>query len=249
VNYELGEEDGIWFRGDPGPNTVNYLLDIAQDLSTSRIERVDDVAQRATRIPCRDGLEDGRLFWLKDGWHFTASGLHHGPRTRTTMALCSLNGARVETLEFLHSPHGREMEKNWMPYASSDYLAFVYSHHPAESYELYPARRRLWLGGHEPLVGWSGGSQIIPYGGEFIGVVHQRRKRRNRVYYTHRLVRYNANLEPTHAGREFYFRGEQIEFCAGLVEHNGGYVLSFGVKDREAWLLNLTANEVASLFV
>jgi hypothetical protein len=247
VNYELGEEDGIWFRGDPAPNTVNYLADLANDLTVKSIVKVDDVAQRASRLPCRDGLEDARLFWFLGRWCFTASGLHHGPRVRTTMALCALDGDKVSSLEFLHSPHNAEMEKNWMPCVADGWLGFIYLHHPVESYEVHPVRRRLWLSSFPELQKWSGGSQIVPYDGERLGVVHQRRKHKNRVYYTHRLVKYNSNLEPIHAGREFYFRGEQIEFCAGLVPHNDGFVLSFGVKDREAWLVSLKATEIASL--
>lgn len=248
VNYELGEEDGIWFRGDPAPNTVNYLTHLDEKLQPQGFERIDDVAHRATRLPCRDGLEDGRLFWYADRWHFTASGLHHGPKVRTTMALCSLAGSKVDALEFIHSPHARDMEKNWMPYVNGAQLSFVYSHHPAESYELAPTRRRLWVSGFPELQGWSGGSQIIDHKGEYLGVVHQRRKHKNRVYYAHRLVVYNANLEPVRAGREFYFRGQQVEFCAGIARHRDGYVLSFGIKDRETWLVSLTATEIASLF-
>ncbi|MGA1092090.1 MAG: hypothetical protein ACO3V1_09855 [Candidatus Nanopelagicales bacterium] len=249
VNYELGEEDGIWFRGDPAPNTVNWIADIKADMTPGKMFRVEDGAHRAARLPCRDGLEDGRLFWFRGRWRFTASGLHHGPRVRTTMALCTLDegGTRVEELEFLQSPHGREMEKNWMPRAEEGRLSFVYTHHPAESYTLWPTRGRLWLGSHQPLHGWSGGSQVIPHGGAWLGVVHQRRKERNRVYYAHRLVRYDDNLEPTHAGREFYFLGRQVEFCAGLAAHDGGHVLSFGVKDREAWLVRLTPAEIEAL--
>lgn len=249
VNYELGEEDGIWFRGNAAPNTVNYLADLAPDLSIKSIIRVDDVVQRGSRLPCRDGLEDGRLFWFNGRWCFTASGLHHGPRVRTTMALCGLTGSTVDTLEFLHSPHNAEMEKNWMPCVTDSRLAFVYSHHPAESYEVHPSRRRIWLSAFPALFKWSGGSQVIPYNGEGLGVVHQRRKHKNRVYYAHRLVAYNDNLEPVRAGREFYFRGEQIEFCAGIAQHGGYFILSFGVRDREAWLVRLTPTEVASLFV
>lgn len=247
VNYELGEEDGIWFRGDSAPNTRNYLIALDQNLTQKPAEWIDDLMVRTTRHPARDGLEDGRLFWWRDAWWFTCTALHHGPRVRGTMALCKLDKTRIEHLEFLHSPHNREVEKNWMPLAEGDQLSVVYTHHPSETYELYPARRRLWMGGYAPLAGWSGGSQLIPYEGAYLGVVHQRRKQRNRVYYAHRLVQYNGNLEPFAAGREFYFRGEQIEFCAGLARHDDGYVLSFGVKDREAWLVSLTPSQVASL--
>ena len=249
VNYELGEEDGIWFRGDPAPNTRNYFVTLDANAQQKSVEWVDDLAVRHNRLPARDGLEDARLFLFDGAWQFTCSALHHGPRVRTTMALAKLNKTHIDRFEFLHSPHSREMEKNWMPCASSSRLAFVYSHHPAESFEIAPARTRIWLGAFPILQGWSGGSQIIPYNGEWLGVVHQRRKHKNRVYYAHRLVAYNANLEPVRAGREFYFKGEQIEFCAGIVEHGGYFILSFGVKDREAWLVKLTPTQIASLFV
>ena len=248
VNYELGEEDGIWFRGDPAPNTVNYFVELGSDLQPKNFKRLDDVEHRATRLPCRDGLEDARLFWHNKKWGFTASALHHGPRVRTTMALCTIAKDKVDSIEFIQSPHARDMEKNWMPHVNGSQLTFVYSHHPAESYELLPTRRKLWIASFPTLHGWSGGSQIIPYNGEKIGIVHQRRKDRSRVYYAHRVVAYNSNLEPVKAGREFYFRGKQVEFCAGIVKHDDRYILSFGVKDREAWLVSLTATEIASLF-
>ena len=247
VNYELGAEDGIWFRGDPAPNTVNYIADYTVD-GAGEFRRVDDTEVRKSRMPCRDGLEDARLFWFNGRWCFTASGLHHGPRVRTTMAMCTLTPEdRVETLEFLHSPHNREMEKNWMPLAEQHRVAVVYSHHPVESFEIFPAKRKIWLGDHNSLAGWSGGSQLIPYRGSYLGVIHQRRKHKNRVYYVHRLVRYNGNLEPDQVGREFVFFAEQVEFCAGLAEYEGQYVLSFGVKDQEAWLCFLSPSRIAAL--
>jgi hypothetical protein len=105
----------------------------------------------------------------------------------------------------------------------------------------------LHLDSFPALEKWSGGSQLIPHGEGWVSVIHQRRKHKNRVNYTHRFVTYNENLAPTHAGREFYFRGEQIEFCAGLVEHQGELILSFGVKDREAWLVRLKRQEFDAL--
>lgn len=246
VNYELGEEDGIWFRGDPAPNTRNYFVPIGSNFEPGAPVRVEDDDLRRGRPVCEHGLEDARLFWQGGSWWFTASGLHHGARVRTTMVLCRLDGARVDVFQVLHSPHGRPMEKNWMPCVRGDRLGYVYSHHVAESYEISPPKR-LHIGYFPELEGWSGGSQIVPFEGGLIGVVHQRRKRRNRVYYVHRMVRYNENLEPIRAGREFYFRGEQIEFCAGLAQHGDGFVMSFGVKDREAWLVLLTAGQISAL--
>lgn len=248
VNYELGEEDGIWFRGEPAPNTRNYLVPVGSDLTPGAPVLVDDVEMRRGRLICEHGLEDARLIWHAGRWWFSASGLHHGARVRTTMVLCRLADNRVDLLQVLHSPHGRLMEKNWMPCIRGDYLWMVYSHHPVEVYQFSPPRR-MFTGEFPVLAGWSGGSQIIPFEGGFIGVVHQRRKRNTRVHYAHRLVRYGFHLEPLHAGREFFFRGEQVEFCSGLARHDGGYVMSFGVKDREAWLVSLTHDQILALLV
>ena len=246
VNYELGDEDGIWFRGDPAPNTRNYFVPIGSDFEPGTPVLVDDAEVRRGRIICEHGLEDARLFWYGDRWWFTASGLHHGARVRTTMVLCRLDGARIDLLQVLHSPHAQPMEKNWMPCIRGQNLWVVYKHHLGEVYQFAPARR-MWIGEFPSLAGWSGGSQVIPFEGGFIGVVHQRRKVKNRVHYAHRMVRYGFHLEPLHAGREFFFRGEQIEFCSGLAQHGDGFVMSFGVKDREAWLVSLTPGQVSSL--
>lgn len=247
VNYLLGDEDGIWFRDDPGPNTHNYFGFLDRGLRQFEFRLVDDVEIRKTRPPAQNGLEDARLFWWENDWWFICTALHHGARVRGTMALSRLRDWRAGHFEFLHSPHGRELEKNWAPCVDGKTLSVVYSHHPAESYELAPSRRRLHIDGFPALAGWSGGSQLIRYGDMWASVVHQRRKDRNRVYYVHRVVRYDNNLAPIHVGREFYFRGNQVEFCAGLVEHEGDYILSFGVKDREAWLVRLTDSQFASL--
>ena len=243
VNYLLGDEDGIWFRDDPGPNTINYFgfLDDPEPV------RIDDAEVRATRVPARDGLEDARLFWWRGKWYFTATALHHGPRVRGTMALCELDGHKVSSIEFLHSPHSRELEKNWMPCVKENSLHVVYSHHPSEVLQVHPTRQREWMGSFPHLQGWSGGSQLIPYEGGYVGVVHQRRKHKNRVYYVHKAVFYDSLPQPISAGREFYFRGEQVEFCAGLAYHGGRYLMSFGVKDREAWVVALEAGELAAL--
>ena len=42
VNYELGDEDGIWFRGDPAPNTRNYFVTIGSDFEPGAPVLVDD---------------------------------------------------------------------------------------------------------------------------------------------------------------------------------------------------------------
>ena len=167
------------------------------------------------------------------------------------MALCRLSSAdvpSVDELEFLVSPHSFEREKNWMPFVDGDRLGFLYYGSPAESYEIWPQNRRLNLGGDDGrLKGWSGSSQLIRFGEWWLGVVHQRQKQRGKHVYAHRLVTFNDLFIPVQVGREFFFRDETVEFCAGIASHRGHFVLSFGLMDKEAWLCELHPVQVASL--
>lgn len=252
VNYILGQEGGISFGDSPRPDTVNWLVHLDADLTQGKTRRISEEVVRTQRVPARDGLEDARLFYWRDEWWYMASACHHGPRCRNTMALCKLVDAeypRVDELEFLVSPHNFEREKNWMPFVDGARLGFVYYGAPAEAYELWPQNRRLNLGNDDgALKGWSGSSQLIRYGEHWLGVVHQRQKQRGKHVYAHRLALFNDNLfVPFKVGREFFFREETVEFCAGIVSHRGRYLLSFGVMDREAWICELHPVQVESL--
>jgi hypothetical protein len=251
VNYELGVEGGISFGTSPRPDTVNWLVHLDDDLNQVKTLRINEDAARQLRVPARDGLEDARLIWWRNGWWYLASACHHGPRCRNTMALCRIShidSPSVDELEFLVSPRNFEREKNWMPFVDGSRLGFLYYGSPAESYEIWPQNRRLNMGGDDGrLKGWSGSSQLIRFGEWWLGVVHQRQKQRGKHVYAHRLVTFNDLFIPVQVGREFFFRDETVEFCAGLTSHRGNFLLSFGLMDKEAWLCELSHVQVASL--
>lgn len=251
VNYELGVEGGISFGNSPRPDTINWLVHLDDDLNQGKTICINEAAVRQLRVPARDGLEDARLFWWRNAWWYLASACFHGPRCRNTMALCRIShidSPSVDELEFLVSPHSFEREKNWMPFVDGERLGFLYYGSPAESYEIWPQNRRLNLGGDDGrLKGWSGSSQLIRFGEWWLGVVHQRQKQRGKHVYAHRLVTFNDLFIPVQVGREFFFRDETVEFCAGLTSHRGHFVFSFGVMDKEAWICELHPVQVASL--
>jgi hypothetical protein len=103
-----------------------------------------------------------------------------------------------------------------------------------------------------------GGSQLIPYEGGYIAVVHEvysvAREAlgansllgffpqpargpiayKSNIVYMHRFVRFDDKLTTATLGAPFYFEDYQIEFCAGLAHFAGKYVLSYGVNDKFA---------------
>ena len=78
----------------------------------------------------------------------------------------------------------------------------------------------------------------------------------NRVY-GHRFVHLTKSLTSsdgiqwniTALTRPFHFLHVGIEFAAGLARNGDNLVASFGVRDEEAWLVELPAADVAKLLV
>jgi hypothetical protein len=89
-----------------------------------------------------------------------------------------------------------------------------------------------------------GGSQIIPWHGRYVGVVHECDLTKNRMgqkdaTYRHRFVVYDRDLKLIRVGDSFSFMGGRVEFCCGLAEYEGDLLLSFGFQDNCAFLLRV----------
>jgi hypothetical protein len=181
-----------------------------------------------------NGLEDGRLI----RYHGRLYGLfsahfHTGgawPVIRNTMTLLDLKSGEYRTF-----PTGRR-EKNWMPFIENGRLFAVTSTRPLVVVDL--ADGSLVKEGPGLTEFWSGGSQLIPYQGGYLGVVHRHKTDEslplgfNRVY-EHAFIFMDHSLE---LSPPFRFFGERVEFCAGLTSGVDSLCLSFGVMDKEGYL-------------
>jgi hypothetical protein len=176
----------------------------------------------------KNGLEDGRLI----RWNGRLYGLFtalfvEGERvvvTKNTMTLVDL-----ESMEYRTFPTGK-VEKNWMPFIEDGHLRVIYSTNPLKILDISERVPEVVWEGPGLAESWSGGSQLIPYQGGYLGVVHRHTSR----VYEHAFIGmdgYSLELSPP-----FRFFGESVEFCAGI-EQNDGLCLSFGVQDREGYLL------------
>jgi hypothetical protein len=77
-----------------------------------------------------------------------------------------------------------------------------------------------------------GGSPLLSYKDGWLAVVHQVHEP---AQYIHRFAVFDYNLTQAWLGEPFFFqRLGGIEFCAGLVEHEGKYLISFGARDSHA---------------
>ena len=98
----------------------------------------------------------------------------------------------------------------------------------------------------------SGGSQVIPFRGAYICLVHEARYRpgNNKRYYQHRFVLMNPTTGVTDITPPFYFHDKVIEFAAGLAWHpdNERLLISYGREDKEAWIASVDWHDVAGMF-
>lgn len=96
----------------------------------------------------------------------------------------------------------------------------------------------------------SGSSQCIPFNNGFLAVVHEAITGPNgKRTYWHRFAWMSLDGTPRRISKPFVFFDRQIEFCAGIAVHpdNQSLVLSFGVRDEEAWLCTVDQLHVSAM--
>jgi hypothetical protein len=252
VNYRLLLTGSIWIRGS-GPDTVNWLVDLDSDtLAQGETVQIDDSAIRATPM-AQNGLEDMRLFAWRGGWWGLSSG-YCGRNDVNTMILAPVSPVMDRKVVLL-SPTGEKKEKNWVIAVVGGELFLIHWLSPMSVYKYVGSQmlEPVFMGDAKAeLMGWSGSSQAIPYGGKLLACIHRRvgeKCGRDPIRYVHRLV--EIDPETWELGRIspiFVFEGDQVEFNSGLSVYAENVVFSYGVMDCEAVVLRLPLDAVERIF-
>lgn len=249
VNYRITEHGHYDMQGDSAIRTRNVITPLNADL-TPAADWVEVLWERPA--PAYDqviGFEDSRVFSC-DGSLMTLSNV----REQNAEGWCEQTLARLDdtgrvvswrTIKPQYLP--RQHEKNWMPWyvEGSDQIKFVYR------LGVTLDRRGQTLTSFEPTQqtnNLSGGGNVVPFKDGCLVIVHQAlaNPRTGLRYYQHRFVRLDLAGKPIRVGPPFVFFDRQIEFAAGLCWHPTKHelVISFGVRDREAWFCSINADEV-----
>jgi glycosyltransferase involved in cell wall biosynthesis len=150
-------------------------------------------------------------------------------------------------------PSHRVHQKNWMPWSmpwsdGGDELQFVY-----RLGTLVNSKGEVIVQ-HDfdfDVSHISGGSQVVKVDDRlWLALVHEARTipdRSNR-YYQHRFVVFLSDGRIERISPPFFFHDRQIEFAAGLAYfiENDEIVISYGVRDCQAWLATMELDEVLS---
>lgn len=248
-NYRLRQHGYSKFYGSwtlPMSDSQNYVAEVSDDLECLRADLVEDRHSRA-RNDCLDGIIDLRIFAWRGEIFAAGAGCNYRsylekktPLPNHTMVLGKLSNNKLDIITAFNS--GRPTEKNWMPWVMGDELYFVYSSDPLVILHYDGQKNSLKdVSGKADgrLSHCRGGSNMIPFGDNFLGIVHTKNVTDGKLIYRHRAVVASRDFAALKVSQDFSFENENIEFCAGLAIKNDNVYFSYGVFDEAAVILKM----------
>jgi len=243
---------------DPTLTTVNYHCILNSELEIVRHNRVDTSEFDKTPLWEFVGLEDGKLaMWnnnlLMFGVRRDIDTIGTG-RMECTALQVNENSVKEVSRTRIPAPPPDDTycEKNWMPISDIPYH-FVKWTNPTEIVKWNPIDNTcetVYNSGeyiHNPNVHYDlrGGSQVIPYKDiGYVGCVHeveayQSEAGRKDGTYRHRFVLWNKDFSQRRYSKRITFADTKVEFCTGLVKYNDTYLITFGVQDNVAFIMQI----------
>nr|QBK91780.1 MAG: protein of unknown function DUF3589 [Pithovirus LCPAC304] len=269
VNYYQDTVTGVYTIYDKNNviQTRNMLLTLDADFNVKSQREIVDRNVRLQRYPAfAKGLEDMRLVWCDDGEKdtilFSATSLEGSPQSSPTIAMGILDHQQeevcpVEQYVCMKKPIPGRQEKNWIPFVLCDEhgvdIVSIYCFDPFTVLRCDIHTGDIDLLAKTPqkvdLSNLRGSSGVIPYGAGYLTVTHQITVFNNRRYYFHRFLYFvieDGEYTVKQLTHPFYFVEKDVEFCSGLctTENGTSFLLTVGVKDREAYLFEVDVNVV-----
>ena len=197
----------------------------------------------------RNGISDCRIFKFRDTNYLLGSGINIRDKM-DTMLLGQLNDGDIE-ITVINSPKGKNVEKNWMPVTSSKgmQITAIYSVNPLSLVQIENGVAiEIDKRQEDPEFGeYRGSSQLVPHNGGMLCIVHRVIEIHWRRVYLHRFILFDENWEIGSLSSEFFIERKGIEFCAGLAHKGDRFVISYGLSDVHAQLVELPISLVDRL--
>ena len=224
-----------------GPSCVDsrtWLVELDDGFRVKHRLLLPDKEFRSSESLAKNGLTDPRLFvWNSQLWAIWSAERVIGDDWKNitnTMCIGRIDDGKIAQFRFLTSPNGSPREKNWMPWPVGSQLRLVYSPATLETYELFGEKLSLLhkaLAADSRLRGYSGSSQVQPWGEDWIFVVHYAARTIRLAsaqlfptFYLHRFVVVSTDFTLKQISREVFLEHKGTEFCAGLAVTKGKVV-------------------------
>lgn len=249
VNYKINEH-GQYMIGEKGCqdapiDTRNFLVTLDHDLSVKPGASEINWLRPTPKFGMVTGLEDIRLYNVHGDLRFIAC-IREQEATGSPQQIRGVFDKHYDATDWTKMSGPNECEKNWMPIIGKH--EFVYRLDKTRDFKgLNEIKRPIPIYCSEI----SGGSQLIPFKNGYMSVVHEASvdPTNNKRTYWHRFAWFTKDLECRRVSLPFVFLDKQIEFCCGLAYHPNrkDLIISFGVRDAEAWVGQVAIEEVARM--
>lgn len=251
--YVMPAADGNTIRTD------NLLVRFGPGLAVRDVRAIRQPDYAATDFPVT-GLEDCRLRYTENGIGVSATVRNAAPfdgNCRIATADLDIDQASMSNLIVLSSLSCQEHEKNWMPIIGGEHHGgWLYAvHHNGhtvsvdrddrlkDAYLIHQRQAAPQIANR-----FRGGGQVVAFDGGYLGVIHEVASIAGHRAYEHRLIWLDNALALRRISQPFAFREPRaIEFAAGLAVLGESVVMSFGVRDAEAWLVEVPAADVRAM--
>jgi hypothetical protein len=243
--------------------TTNYLCRLDKDLNIINYTKVDYSALDVPPIwefvgeeDCRITQWDGNYYLIGVRRDTTPNG--QGRMEYSKIELDKTNWTAKEVQRVRIPPPidvNSYCEKNWMPILDKPYH-FVKWAMPTEIVKANPDKSEceqvLTKSTPSVPIDQRGGTNIVSWGDYYIAFTHEVKLWRNYLnqkdsVYRHRMIVWDKEFNFVGLSNSFAFLDTPIEFCVGAAVRNGKLLLSFGVQDNAAFVLEVPKKVVNGL--
>lgn len=197
------------------------------------------------------GLEDARIFWRKDGMHF--SGTQVDTRKGFMKPAHIAEGVYNEKtgvlkyLRTLEKPDPNRVEKNWMS-TDKPNNHFDFSYSPTQTWK---DGKTI---GDEYRGMLHGGSALLKQkDGTYLALLHSKHihpewgRGYNKYHYVNYFAQYNEQGLLTKISPSLTLNLGRIEFGGGMVEYGKYMLMSFGIKDENVVIARIEKTKLMDL--
>lgn len=252
--YEMPPDDAGVIK------TRNIFCEMNRDLSVFTSAFIDEPGYAKSDFPV-DGLEDVRLNrapamsgpWMVSATVRNVAGLDGNARIGTAVLDASGESPVLRDFAVLPEPIPGRHEKNWMPIAGiREWVYAAWEDGRVATVREVDGKWVIDSRGPSPWIarGFRGGSQLVRLNdGTRLCVVHEVAVDDGKRIYEHRFVRFDEEVTTIlGVSPPFYFSEHRaIEFCAGLARAGDDLLVTWGVRDAEAWIGRLPVEDACQM--
>ena len=241
--------------------TTNYLCLLDNDLKITKFTKVDyskfdipPIWEFVGEEDCRITQWDGNYYLIGVRRDTTPNGQGRMEYSKIELDKEKWTAKEIQRIR-IPAPIDEATsycEKNWMPILDQPYH-FVKWAMPTEIVKANPDKsecEQVFIK-HTPSAprDQRGGTNIIAWGDYYITITHEVQLWKNYLnqkdsIYRHRMIVWDKEFNFVGLSKEFAFLDTPIEFCVGAAIRNDNLLLSFGIQDNAAFILDVPGNVV-----